>query len=69
MAPFAAPETGLGLIARLDGSRDSPRFPESEEWETVLGLPIRCIHLDPFELSAPVKLALAMQNFASAHMG
>ncbi len=67
-APFAAAETRLELIARLDGSRDIPRFPEGEEWETVLGLPVRCIHLDPFELSAPVKLALAMQNFANLPM-
>ncbi len=63
-APFVAPETGLELIASLDGSCDSPRFPEGDQWETVLGMPVRHIHLDPFELSAPIKLALALRNFS-----
>jgi len=56
-----AQEAELTLIADLDGSCDSPRYPENDERETVLGLPIRRIRLDPFELSAPIKLALAMQ--------
>jgi serine kinase of HPr protein (carbohydrate metabolism regulator) len=42
--------------------QESPRFPESGEFETILGLPIRRIALDPSEPSAPVKLALALQN-------
>ncbi len=53
----------LTLIAGLDGSCDVPRYPAREEWETVLGVPIRCIVLDPFEITAPIKLALALQNF------
>jgi serine kinase of HPr protein (carbohydrate metabolism regulator) len=57
-----ASEARLSLIADLDHARDQPRFPQSWQWETVLGLAIRRIGLDPFELSAPVKLALALQN-------
>ncbi len=57
-----AKEARLSLIADLDSSSDKPRFPESQRWENVLGLPVRRMLLDPFELSAPVKLALAMQN-------
>ncbi len=52
----------LMLIADLDGSRDQPRFPEKQQWENVLGLAVRRIVLEPFESSAPVKLALALQN-------
>ena len=57
-----ASEARLSLIADLDHACDQPRFPQSWQWETVLGLAIRRIGLDPFELSAPVKLALALQN-------
>ncbi len=57
-----AGEARLFLIADLDRTGDQPRFPQSWQWETVLGLPVRRIVLDPFELSAPVKLALALQN-------
>ena len=57
-----AKEARLSLIADLDRSGGQPRFPESPQWETVLGLPVRRIVLDPFEASAPVKLALALQN-------
>jgi serine kinase of HPr protein (carbohydrate metabolism regulator) len=46
--------------SRIWTSPDQPRFPQSWQWETVLGLPIRRIVLNPFELSAPV--ALALQN-------
>ena len=57
-----ASEARLSLIADLDHASGQPRFPQSWQWETVLGLAIRRIALDPFELSAPVKLALALQN-------
>jgi serine kinase of HPr protein (carbohydrate metabolism regulator) len=60
--PAFAKEARLSLIADLDSSADQPRFPQSWQWETVLGLPIRRIVLNPFELSAPAKLALALQN-------
>jgi HPr kinase/phosphorylase len=61
-AAALAKEARLSLIADLDRSGDQPRFPESTQWETMLGLPVRRIVLDPFEASAPVKLALALQN-------
>ncbi|MBI4723818.1 MAG: hypothetical protein HY765_02015 [Rhodomicrobium sp.] len=48
---------------RLEAGRGRPRCPECDQSETFLDLPIRRIVLDPFELSAPMKLALAMQNF------
>ncbi len=59
-----AKEARLTLLADLDASAAAgePRFPEAPRYEDVLGLPIRRIVLDPFESSAPVKLALALQN-------
>jgi HPr kinase/phosphorylase len=56
-------EARLTLLADLDSAAASEiRFPETMQWEEVLGVPIRRISLDPFEASAPVKLALALQN-------
>ncbi|MFY9642359.1 MAG: HPr kinase/phosphatase C-terminal domain-containing protein [Rhodomicrobium sp.] len=52
----------LTIVADLDGSASTPRFPENDQWKSILGLPIRRIVLDPFEISAPIKLALALQN-------
>jgi HPr kinase/phosphorylase len=60
--PAFAKEARLSLIADLDSSPDQPRFPQSWQWETILGVPVRRIALNPFELPAPVKLALALQN-------
>lgn len=57
-----ASDARLTLIADLDGSAGRPRFPESVEWETVLGISVRRIVLEPFEPSAAVKLALALQK-------
>ncbi len=61
--PFATERAELKLVADLEAGRGRPRFPECDQSETFLDLPIRRIVLDPFELSAPMKLALAMQNF------
>ncbi len=58
-----AEQARLTLVADLDGACDVPRYPAKDEWETVLGVPIRRIVLDPFEMPAPIKLALALQNF------
>lgn len=55
-------EAALRLIADLDRSGGRPRFPDKTEWETVLDIPIRRIVLDPFEASAPIKLALVLQD-------
>jgi HPr kinase/phosphorylase len=58
----AAAEATLKLIVDLDWTADRPRFPETAEWESVLDIPVRRIVLDPFEPSAPIKLALAIQD-------
>ncbi len=57
-----APEAELRLVVDLDWTGDRPRFPERTEWETVMDVPIRRVVLDPFEHSAPIKLALAMRD-------
>ena len=57
-----APEAELRLVVDLDGAGDRPRFPEGAEWETIMDVPIRRVVLDPFELSAPIKLALAIKD-------
>ena len=58
----ASAQATLKLIVDLDWTGDRPRFPEKTEWETVLDIPIRRVVLDPFEPSAPIKLALAIQD-------
>ncbi|MGO9543817.1 MAG: HPr kinase/phosphorylase [Rhodomicrobium sp.] len=60
--PMPAEGACLTLIADLGRSCDYPRFPEHDRWETVLGLPVRRILLDPLEMSAPIKLALVLHN-------
>ncbi|MBT3070273.1 aldolase [Rhodomicrobium sp. Az07] len=62
-----AAEARLTLLVDLVSRCDLPRFPDAVEWEDMLGVPIRRIALDPFESSAPMKLALALQGrFESA---
>lgn len=61
LAAMAA-EAELRLIVDLDWTGDRPRFPESAEWETVMDVQIRRVVLDPFEASAPIKLALAIRD-------
>ena len=56
----ASAQATLKLIVDLDWTGDRPRFPEKTEWETVLDIPLRRLFLDPFEPSAPIKLALAI---------
>jgi HPr kinase/phosphorylase len=57
-----AGETELKLVADLDDAAGQTRYPECRRWEPILGLPVELIALDPFEISAPIKLALALQN-------
>ncbi|MGA7324392.1 MAG: aldolase [Rhodomicrobium sp.] len=61
--PNVCLEADLKLVVSLDRQVHNPRFPEHEDWETILGLPVPRITLDPFELSAPMKLALAIGGF------
>jgi HPr kinase/phosphorylase len=58
---YRAGETELKLIADLDGAASLPRYPESTQWEAISGVSIQRITLDPFEISAPIKLALVLQ--------
>ncbi len=55
-------EARLKVIVDLDWTGDRPRFPEKAEWESVLDIPVRRVLLDPFEPSAPIKLALVIQD-------
>lgn len=57
------PSAELRLLVDLDKYQEITRFPEGEQFEQVLGFEIPRIALDPFEPSAPIKLALALQNF------
>lgn len=55
-------EARLTLAADLDASAGIARFPEKNQWKSILGLPVRLIVINPFEASAPIKLALALKN-------
>jgi serine kinase of HPr protein (carbohydrate metabolism regulator) len=59
---YRAGETELRLIADLDGAASLPRYPEGIQWEAILGVPVQRITLDPFEISAAIKLALVLQD-------
>jgi HPr kinase/phosphorylase len=56
-------EAELKLLVDLDVAPDLPRLPMDREWESLLDVPIRRVVLDPLEASAPIKLALLLQNF------
>jgi HPr kinase/phosphorylase len=58
-----AKEAELKLLVDLDRTADLPRFPFEKEWEQLFDLPVRRVVLDPQEASAPIKLALMLQNF------
>jgi serine kinase of HPr protein (carbohydrate metabolism regulator) len=59
---YRAGETELKLVADLDRAAVQSRYPEGRQWEAILGLPVQRIALDPFEISAPIKLALVLQE-------
>ncbi len=61
--PHIIREAELRLLVDLDGLREVPRLPDFRERETVLDLPVHRIELDPFESSAPIKIALILRNF------
>jgi len=61
-SPWIAAKASLRLLVDLDSGGNQLRFPDSVEWEDVHGVAIRRIALDPFEFSAPMKLALALQE-------
>jgi HPr kinase/phosphorylase len=58
--PFLA-EVPLVLVCDLVHGNDVPRMPP-EPWErtVIAGVPVPMVKLDPFELSAPLKLKMAL---------
>jgi HPr kinase/phosphorylase len=62
---YRAGETELRLVADLNGAAGQRRYPESRQWEAILGLKVQRIILDPFEFSAPIKLAMVLQEVFS----
>lgn len=63
--PHCAPRAELQLLVDLNSEGEILRLPEPLVREDVLGLPLPCLALHPFEASAPLKLALAIQKFSS----
>jgi HPr kinase/phosphorylase len=62
--PFLA-EARLVLVCNLVEAKDVPRMPP-EPWErtVIAGVPVPMLRLDPFELSAPLKLKMALLSAA-----
>ncbi len=58
----SCPSAELKLVADLDGKAGRERFPAAHDLETILGVPVLRISLDPFEVSAPLKLALLLRG-------
>jgi HPr kinase/phosphorylase len=60
MLPFL-PQARLVLVCDLVKAKDVPRMPP-EPWERTMiaGVPVPVVKLDPFELSAPLKLKMAL---------
>jgi HPr kinase/phosphorylase len=58
--PFLA-QARLVLVCNLIDGENVPRMPP-EPWERTMiaGVPVPVVKLDPFELSAPIKLKLAL---------
>lgn len=58
--PFLA-QARLVLVCDLVSGENVPRMPP-EPWErtVIAGVPVPVVKLDPFELSAPLKLKLAL---------
>jgi hypothetical protein len=58
--PFLA-QAQLVLVCDLVGGKDVPRMrPEPWERTVIAGLPVPALKLAPFELSAPLKLKMAL---------
>ena len=63
--PHWEPKAQLKLIVDLKPREEIPRYPSPLAQENVLGLSVLRLSLDPFEASAPLKLALALKKFGS----
>lgn len=62
--PFRS-EAELRLIVQLSEPHDVPRLPPELYAEPLCGVTLPALFLAPFEASAPLKLALALQRIAS----
>jgi HPr kinase/phosphorylase len=61
--PSTVKEAELKLLVDLDTTTDLPRFPLEKDWQQLFELPVRRVVLNSLEASAPIKLALMLQNF------
>lgn len=52
----------LRIIVDMSANEDVPRLPP-DVTQTILGVRLPLFHLDPFEASAPIKLALLINRF------
>jgi HPr kinase/phosphorylase len=62
--PFLA-EAELRLIVQLSEPHDVPRLPAEMHAEPLCGITLPALFLAPFEASAALKLALALQRISS----
>jgi len=68
--PNIAKDVLLACVIDLHDHRDIDRLPPADEQITVLTVPIRRFHVDPFDASAPLRVEMAMDlvlNRASRH--
>lgn len=63
--PFI-PRCDVVLIADLDAAGEIERFPDVPLRETLLGVAIPVLRMRPFEMSAPLKVLLAINKFGVA---
>jgi serine kinase of HPr protein (carbohydrate metabolism regulator) len=57
------PYCEIGMLARLQAPERIPDFAT----ETILGVVVPLLAVEPFETSAPAKLSRAMESFDAAH--
>jgi serine kinase of HPr protein (carbohydrate metabolism regulator) len=63
--PFLA-QAQLVLVCDLVGAEDVPRMPpEPRERTVIAGVPVLALRLAPFEISAPLKLKMALFQAAA----
>lgn len=60
----ARSDASLALVVDLVPASRVDRMPDEEQTETILGIAVSRINLAPFEASAPLKLAVALNRAA-----
>ncbi len=58
-------EERVSVIVDIDGGRDTERLPSFDRFETLLGVPVPVLALEPFAASAAIKLALILRNLST----